>query len=291
MAASYPFAPCLASEVLGEWRFQLGAASPLGGVADAFNCTPTNVEWSVSLRQPNIATRWVPSLHGGFEPHIVPGTFVSLGMADGVEISVDSTTFSAAFTTDQPCKGAKSFTGTFRDSNAELWGCFTATRRDDRSLCADSECHGAAATASITAAATADATNGVSATLTRRLRLGSKLAPARVLRAPTTPDSLIESSPPPLSEVIDAEPMDAHAVARAAALINASAGLLWNASASGPLTPALVHGLLAPAPLPTAARAASAYPLGSPNSTRADGAASAALPKAVDWRSGRASDV
>ena len=257
--------PCLASELLGEWRFQVGAASTGFSAPHNTSCAapaePVS-QWYVRLEAPNRAIKFVP-LAGGYAQHPDIGIFTTYGAADGVEVAVGGSRFSTYFA--GPCRDAQ-LSGTWHGTRDEQWGCFTASRHDQRSLCADSECHGAVGVPN-----SADG-SFFGNTVTRRLRLGSSIAPPKQLLPQT---ALIENPLHMAASGDEAPPDDEH---DAMLEINAAAGLLWRAGASpaGLYTP--LHGMLAKRIIDQEFKRPTLRNASTPQ-TRAGG-----LPASLDWR-------
>ena len=253
---SLPTPPCLSTALLGEWKILLGAPSTsISPVVPTCEfVTPPTKPFLVRLETPDRAAAWVPSSLGGFAQSMEIGGYTTLGSTDGVEISVNGTTFTSLFSNEN-CKTAANLTGVYHDASAEAWGCFVATRNDEE--CGE-ECHGAAATTK------ADAAGG---TFTRKLRVGTRTKPTKALVPP--PAHLIEPTTPPLAAEEDA--------ALAATVINASKGLLWRSASNAVEAYARLHPRLAPTALPKAAIA-----------TRRNSSSftvPAGLPSSLDWRS------
>ena len=94
---SLPTPPCLSTALLGEWKILLGAPSTnISPVVPTCEfVTPPTKPFLVRLETPDRAAAWVPSSLGGFAQSMEIGGYTTLGSTDGVEISVNGTTFTS----------------------------------------------------------------------------------------------------------------------------------------------------------------------------------------------------
>ena len=274
-------APCVKSDVLGEWIFLSHSAGTNPGSCPslALNETVNATETVVRLEEDSDrAYAWEAKDSGvGGLSQGPPGHFTALGDADALEVRLPHAVF-FAWTQGHAC--SSSFAGSWRDPNAELFGCFSARRRVGGRRCSDGACHSATAVVK----APKDRTVGEVAVapeaagkVTRRLRLGR-----RAEKRASESNTLAPTRLPAVSTLDEPVANETAADVAAAQVIN-DASLLWKASTSP-------HGLAATLRATLRRPPASTEVLPSRNASLSPGASNgsalsaAGLPPSLDWR-------
>ena len=261
--------PCTRYDVRGEWILSLSPAS-LGYPS---NCAGGDrYDFRVELALPNTAfyLKYTHPATGALSD--VEGTWTMVDEADALEIIADGRVFFVPLSSG--CN--ESMSGTWRDADAELWGCLRATRRE--LPCTEGAgCH--AISSMIIEGGTElgiDSGAGV--------RESPPSRPAATALVP--PDLVDEPSSGTEDDAVDA--------ARSAVEVVNSAGLTWKAAVGPPERLASLRQLWggvrwealrsSTAPLPNASSAprAAATPPPSPPSSPPS-----SLPPSLDWRSFR----